>query len=78
MKIIFFDIDGVLNSNATPNPRDFPYIVDKRLLRRFKALLKRTKAKAVMTSSWRIDPIGLCAARHFGIPFYDILPVLVA
>jgi hypothetical protein len=74
MKVIFYDIDGVLNSDATPNPRDFPYVVDKRLLRRFKALLERTGAKAVMSSTWRVDPVGLCAARYFGIPIFDVCP----
>jgi len=29
MKVIFLDIDGVLNCDKTPNPRKFPYIVDK-------------------------------------------------
>ena len=28
MKIIFLDIDGVLNCDKTPNPRKFPYVVD--------------------------------------------------
>jgi histidinol phosphatase-like enzyme len=32
MKVIFLDIDGVLNCDKTPNPRKFPYIVDKKLL----------------------------------------------
>ena len=31
MKVIFLDIDGVLNCKKTPNPRKFPYVVDKRL-----------------------------------------------
>lgn len=29
MKAIFLDIDGVLNCDRTPNPRRFPYVVDK-------------------------------------------------
>lgn len=48
MKIIFLDIDGVLNCDKTPNPRKFPYIVDKKLLARFKKLLDRTGAKVDM------------------------------
>lgn len=74
MKIIFLDIDGVLNCDRTPNPRDFPYIVDKKLLARFRKLLERTGAKVVLTSSWRCDPAGLFAARHWGIPFTDVCP----
>jgi histidinol phosphatase-like enzyme len=64
MKVIFLDIDGVLNCDKTPNPRNLPYIVDKKLLARLCELLQRTKAKVVLTSSWRIDPVGLFAARH--------------
>jgi len=74
MKVIFFDIDGVLNCTDTQNPRKFPYIIDARLLRRFKRLLKQCKAKGVLASSWRVDPIGLLAAKHFGVPFIDVCP----
>ena len=52
----------------------FPYFVDRRLLRRFKALVDRTRAKVVLSSTWRVDPVGLYAARHYGIPFFDICP----
>ena len=74
MKIIFLDIDGVLNCTQTPNPRKFPFVIDARLLRRLKRLLKQSKAKAVLSSSWRVDPIGLLAAKHFGVPFIDVCP----
>jgi hypothetical protein len=74
MKVIFLDIDGVLNSKETPNPRKFPYIVDVRLLRRLLKLCERTGAQVVMSSTWRYDPVGLLAARHFGIPFIDVIP----
>ncbi len=76
MKVIFLDIDGVLNSDRTPNPRRFPYIVDKRLLSRLKKLLKRTRAKVVLSSSWRLDPVGLLAAKYWDVPFIDTLPDL--
>jgi hypothetical protein len=76
MKIIFLDIDGVLNCDRTPNPRKFPYVVDQRLLRRFRSLCECTGAKVVLSSTWRTDPVGLLAAKHFGIPFYDVCPDL--
>lgn len=78
MKVIFLDIDGVLNCALTPNPRKFPYIIDKRLLAKLKGLLKRTGAKVVLSSSWRIDPIGLLAAKHYGVPVYDVAPDMPA
>ncbi len=76
MKVIFLDIDGVLNCRRTPNSRKFPYIVDRKLLARLKRLLRRTGAKIVLTSSWRLDPIGRLAAKHFGIPCIGWLPDL--
>jgi len=74
MKVIFLDIDGVLNCKATRNPRDLPYVVDPKLLRRFKRLLDRTGAKVVLTSTWRYDPAGLFSARRIGLPFIDVVP----
>jgi hypothetical protein len=74
MKVIFLDIDGVLNCNTTPNPRNFPYVVDKKLVVRLKKLLDRTGAKVVLTSSWRLDPIGLFAAKYWKVPFVDVAP----
>jgi hypothetical protein len=74
MKVIFLDIDGVLNGARTRNPRKFPYVAESRLVRRLIGLLERTGAKVVLSSSWRLDPIGLLAARYWGIPFVDVLP----
>jgi HAD domain in Swiss Army Knife RNA repair proteins len=74
MKVIFLDIDGVLNYKKTPNPRKFPYVVDKRLLVRFKRLLEKTGAKVVLSSTWRYDPAGLFSGKHWSIPFIDITP----
>src|SRR3954467_2488060 len=74
MKVIFLDIDGVLNCKNTSNPRKFPYVVDPRLLKRLKRLLDRTGAKVVLSSTWRYDPAGLFSARHAGIPFVGVTP----
>ena len=74
MNAIFLDIDGVLNCDGTPNPRDLPYIVDQKLLRRFHRLVKASEAIVILTSSWRIDPVGLYAARYWKIPFDATCP----
>jgi HAD domain in Swiss Army Knife RNA repair proteins len=74
MKIIFLDIDGVLNCRKTPNPRKLPYIVDRKLLKRLVRLIERTGAKVVLTSTWRYDPAGLFSAKYWGIPFIDVIP----
>jgi HAD domain in Swiss Army Knife RNA repair proteins len=76
MKVIFLDIDGVLNCNRTPNPRKFPFIVDPILLRRLHRLLELTGAKVVLSSNWRYDPAGMFSARHYGVPFIDTTPDL--
>jgi HAD domain in Swiss Army Knife RNA repair proteins len=74
MKIIFLDIDGVLNCDKTRNPRKFPYVVDPNLLARLKRVLQATGAEVVLSSSWRCDPVGLLAAKHWGVPFFDVCP----
>ncbi len=74
MKILFTDIDGVLNCKRTPNPRKLPYVVDLELLARFKGLVRATGADVVLSSTWRYDPAGIYSAKHWGIPFCDVLP----
>ena len=74
MKVIFLDIDGVLTSDATPNPRNFPYIVDSDLLDRFRKLVNKTGATVVLSSTWRVDPVGRLAAEFYKIPFSDVCP----
>jgi hypothetical protein len=76
MKVIFCDIDGILNTSATPNPRKLPYIVDKRLVRRLRQLTQQTRARIVLTSTWRYDPAGLFSARYHRIPYLDCVPDL--
>ena len=76
MKVIFLDIDGVLNCEKTPNPRKFPYIVDAELIAGLRQLLERTGASIVLSSTWRYDPAGIFSATHYGIPFIDVTPDL--
>ena len=76
VRVIFLDIDGVLNCKKTANPRDLPYIIDSRLLRIFLRMVGRTWAKVVLISDWRHDPAGLFSARYWGIPYVDIVPYL--
>jgi HAD domain in Swiss Army Knife RNA repair proteins len=76
MKIIFSDIDGVLNCKRTPNPRKLPYIVDPKLVDRLRSVIDCTGAQVVLSSTWRYDPAGLFSARHWGIPFFGVTPDL--
>ena len=76
VRIIFLDIDGVLNCKKTPNPRELPYVVDSRLLRIFQRMVARARAKVVLISDWRHDPAGLFSARYWGIRYIDVVPYL--
>lgn len=73
-RVIFLDIDGVLNCKRTPNPRKLPYIVDPELLDRFRRVVAGAGADVVLSSTWRYDPAGLFSAKHWGIPFVDVIP----
>jgi hypothetical protein len=76
MKIVFSDIDGVLNCKGTNNPRKFPYVADPHLVKRLHGVLECTQSQLVLTSTWRYDPAGLFSARHWRIPFIDMTPDL--
>lgn len=75
-KALFLDIDGVLNSERTKNPRKFPYVVDERNLKWLRRIIAETGARIVLISTWRYDPIGLFAAKRAGIRFSGITPDL--
>ncbi len=87
MKIIFLDIDGVLNSSVYDRTRSCDEgNIDKTRLVLIKELVDKTEAKIVLTSSWRKhwskdpsarDEIGNDLARDFesaGLDIYDKTP----
>src|SRR3569833_254585 len=76
MKAIFLDIDGVLNSEEPQNHRNIPYFVDDRLLDKITELVRKTGATVVLSSTWRVDPVGLLAAKYYQVPFDDVCPDL--
>lgn len=62
MKVIFLDIDGVLNCQSTYDPyikseyREYPYNhFDPKLVGDLNRITEATSAKIVVTSSWRIN-----------------------
>jgi hypothetical protein len=73
-RVIFLDIDGVLNRSSGGTAKDHTVAMD--LLNRFKSLLSSTNARVVLASTWRHEPNGLQKARDLGIPFDDVLPDL--
>lgn len=89
MKIIFLDIDGVLNSRQYDAERGTAEgNIDVSRLLLLKQLVDQTGAKIVLTSSWRChwDPVGECTDEigkalentfgRFGICLYDKTPEL--
>ncbi len=62
MKVIFLDIDGVLNRNATLelSPSGCTFVED-RLIRRLKRIYYSTHAKIVLSSSWRLGWYDIAA-----------------
>lgn len=54
MKVIFLDIDGVCNSDATINMTSEGWIfVDDIFIKRIKQIVDATDAKIVLSSTWR-------------------------
>lgn len=53
-KVIFLDIDGVLNSYESFNSFGSWHTLCPNCVRRLEALVKDTKAKVVMSSAWRL------------------------
>ncbi len=89
MKVIFLDIDGVLNSRRYDRIRtSSDGNIDISRLPLLKRLVKERDAKIVLTSSWRIhwdvdpalrDSVGAeldLAFRNAGLPIYSKTPVL--
>lgn len=79
MKILFLDIDGVLNCDSTkerigPEGGVFASMVgiDQRLLELFQEWLKDKPIKVVLSSSWRTDDRLLAVLAKRGLEWFDI------
>lgn len=91
MKVIFLDIDGVLNhqkhyewllltDEPTPMQRTYPYTeINPGSCRLLNEIIQETGAKIVVSSSWRLDGEARLNSlfKYFGLPrIYDITPCL--
>lgn len=56
-KVIFLDIDGVLNSLKTFVKHPFSMLgIDKQYVKIFNRIIEETEAKVVLSSTWRHNP----------------------
>ena len=55
MKIIFLDIDGVLNCETTQERWERFVGIDQKLVSRFMNIINQTGAKVVLSSTWRLE-----------------------
>ena len=78
MKIIFLDIDGVLNNDATTARYSGTFIgIDPALVVQFYRILCGVPdAQVVLSSSWRIHPLDKEEVRREVGEFMDVTPVL--
>lgn len=91
MKIIFLDIDGVLNSSQYRDQlgmRYYSQIIDRRKMPLLKKIVEETGAEIVLSTSWRKfwnpgenqdDPVGQCICdlfRESGLWIRGKTPVL--
>lgn len=85
MKIVFLDIDGVLNEDSTPTrTKSRAIFIDRDKLLRLKRIVDATGAKIVLSSTWRYDRddpkyngdfLELREAlQNVGLDFYDYTP----
>ena len=74
MKIVFLDIDGVLNSQAYDRVRGlYDGVIDESRLPLLKRILQQSDAKVVLTSSWRrhFDPEGIETDYGYHVMFFS-------
>jgi len=84
-KIIFLDVDGVLNSHEWWDRRgklekghsydEFQeHEFDPRAVNRLKKLIEDTGAEVVLSSVWRLGEENRAAVRKYGVDFIDCTP----
>lgn len=56
MKVLFLDIDGVLNNESSKERFNCFTGIDQRLLKLFKDWWKPSEVNIVLSSTWRTDP----------------------
>ena len=81
MKVIFLDIDGVLNGlEYQMSTTEEPPLIDASRLAIVKEIIDKSGAKVILSSSWKkawVKNQGLdCVFQNAGIDIYDVTPTL--
>ena len=77
MKVLFLDIDGVLNKEGTKERFNSFTGIDQKLLKLFSEwLCKNMDVKIVLSSTWRTDPAFIAHLEQNGLTFYSHTPQL--
>lgn len=77
MKVLFLDVDGVLNTPRTIRKFGFNFI-DDILVALVARIVKETEAKIVLSSTWRLEDkdkrLVIKALANHGLYIYDYTP----
>ncbi len=74
-KVLFLDVDGVLNSlEWFAVHRDASSEIDPRAVRRVERIIAKTGATVVLSSAWRLSSDSIVKVRRSGIPIADCTP----
>lgn len=74
MKILFLDIDGVVNSRSTTDFRNNLYPIDPYMAFLVGKIQLDTGCYVVLSSSWRLHPDGVAAVKKSIVDVLDITP----
>lgn len=74
MKVLFLDIDGVVNNRHTFNRYDGVLGIDPEMAFRVGKIILDTDAKIVLSSSWRLWEQAREEVKKRIMDFYDITP----
>ena len=75
MKVLFLDVDGVLNSRSTTNFKNNLWPIDPYMAFMAGKIQLDTDCEVVLSSSWRYHPDGVKAARKI-VNLLDVTPLL--
>lgn len=67
MKILFLDVDGVLNRQSLLTADAATFVLCPKACARLKVLIKKTGAKVVLSSSWRLSEPHVAFLREHGV-----------